>query len=122
MVRFITAIIVVISLLVTPSMMTSDSHNPFALAIAEEQRHADLSAEVFGNGHSHDFGLEEEKQVGHQHGHNPVDHSHEIQLIPPALLNTLGILPQLWNAALFPSKPQGRNFRLERPPKVVLLS
>lgn len=121
-VRFITAIAVILSLMATLLMTSSTSHNPFALASAEKLRHAELSAEISDHGHSHDFGFEEEKQAGHLHGHNSVDHSHETQDIPPEVLLALVHIPQAWRPTPPQSKPLKYSFLLERPPKLSFAS
>ncbi|MFW7342575.1 hypothetical protein V0R37_13685 [Pollutimonas sp. H1-120] len=121
-VRFITAIAVILSLLATLPMTRSTSHDPLALASAEKLRHTELSAELSDHGHSHDFGLEEEKQTGHLHGHNSADHSHETQDIPPEVLVALAHMPQIWHPAPPQSKPLKYSFLLERPPKFGFVS
>lgn len=52
-------------------------HNPYALAVAEASRHAELSAATRDHGHSHEEGDTSERQPGHVHGHDPGDHVHE---------------------------------------------
>ncbi|MFW7342388.1 hypothetical protein V0R37_12715 [Pollutimonas sp. H1-120] len=117
-IRFITAIAMILSILATLPMAHSTSHDPLALAYAEKLRHAELPVvEISDHGHSHDFGLEEEKQAGHLHGHNSVDHSHEIQNLPPEVLVALAPIPQTWYPVSSPSKLPHHSFLLERPPK-----
>ncbi|PLC48099.1 hypothetical protein CR159_20155 [Pollutimonas subterranea] len=120
--RFITAIAMILSILLTLPMAQSASHNPLALASAEKLRHAELSVEISDHGHSHDFGLEEEKQAGHLHGHNPVDHSHEIQNLPPEVAVALASIPQTWDLVPSLSKLPHHSFLLERPPKAGFLT
>lgn len=121
-VRLITAIAVILSLFATLPMIRSTSHDPLALASAEKLRHTELSAETSDHGHSHDFGLEDEKQIGHLHGHNSADHSHEIQDIPPDVLVALARILHMWHPAPPQSKPLKYSFLLERPPKLGFVS
>lgn len=121
-VHIITAIAVILSILATLTMASSASHDPFALAAAEKQRHAELSAEISHHGHSHDFGHEEEKRAGHLHGHNSVDHSHETQNLPPEVLIAVAHIPRIWRPAPSPSKSPEYSFLLKRPPKLGFVS
>jgi hypothetical protein len=52
---------------------TASLHNPAVLQAIEQVRHASL----VDKDHVNDEGLEEEREPGHIHGHNPADHSHE---------------------------------------------
>lgn len=119
--RLVIAVAVTVGMLLSP-VGTSASHSPAALAEAEASRHAELTTQLADHGHVHDDGAEDEQNPGHSHGHNPADHSHETP-------NTLSLLKA-------PAPPVGRTwhfsppdavdldttFRLERPPRSILVA
>lgn len=118
-VRVITLVVVILSLMAISARAISSSHDPFALALAEMQRHVDLPLTASDHGHTHALGLEEERQAGHLHGHNSFDHTHEVQNLPPEISQSLGSLSRVWRPAPYPPAPQARNFRIDRPPKIA---
>ena len=85
--RSITAALnLVIAIAITVGALLSSAHvvaghNTYAVAVAvaEANRHAEMSAvaDAVDHGHSHDDGETAEKQPGHVHGHKPGDHIHE---------------------------------------------
>lgn len=105
-----------------PHAAHSPSHDPIALAVAEAERHAQLEAEIAEHGHSHDEGEDHERAAGHTHGHNPADHSHETPTTPSGGAHVVPALAQTW----VPKPPHaahlGTIFRLERPPKPIVIA
>ncbi|WP_163001475.1 hypothetical protein [Pannonibacter phragmitetus] len=105
-----------------PHANHSQSHDPVGLAKAESQRHAQLDAEIAEHGHSHDDGEEHEQVAGHSHGHNPADHSHDIPTTPPGSATILSTYVRTW----VPMPPQtahiGASYRLERPPRPIVIA
>lgn len=98
----------------------SMSHMTVNAEAAEQTRHAEL-ASARDHGHSHDDGELEEQRTGHNHGHNPADHSHET----PHLISHLYLVHCDTNRIHFVSIPETielcGSFRLDRPPKPVSL-
>jgi hypothetical protein len=74
--RFFLALTLTLGMQVSAANI-SVSHLPVSEELIEQARHAALSIEVDGHGHSHEDGEIDEQHVGHNHGHNPSDHSHE---------------------------------------------
>jgi hypothetical protein len=105
-----------------PHATHSPSHDPAALAAAEAERHAQLEAEIAEHGHSHGDGEEHEQVAGHSHGHNPADHSHETPTTPPGSAPVVPALVRTW----VPMPPQtahiGARYRLERPPRPIVIA
>ncbi|NNE23896.1 MAG: hypothetical protein HKN11_14940 [Rhizobiales bacterium] len=95
------------------------SHLPGHLEAMEQIRHAELTLEITEHGHSHDDSEFEEQHVGHVHGHNAADHSHETPHVPPLTSLFWNISPDthLVYATLRPDL----NVRdpLERPPRPI---
>jgi hypothetical protein len=56
---------------------TAVPRNSMALAAAEAMRPAESSAHVPHHGHVHEDDVDGQQSLGHTHGHNPADHSHE---------------------------------------------
>ncbi|MEQ9069309.1 MAG: hypothetical protein RLO18_21425 [Gimesia chilikensis] len=96
------------------------SHSAVNAEAAEQARHAELASAI-DHGHSHDDGELEEQRTGHDHGHNPADHSHET----PHLIAHQYLVHRDTNRLQFVSIPEtvelGASFRLDRPPKPVFL-
>lgn len=119
--RFVVAFTMALGMVLSPTGR-SVSHNPIALAVAEAARHAELAAQVEAHGHAHDDGLAGEQSPGHAHGHNPADHTHESA--SAALDFAQPVLPirRMWQAypPLFANLESG--FRLERPPKPIVIA
>lgn len=105
-----------------PHAAHSPSHDRIALAVAEAERHAQLETEIAEHGHSHDDGENHERTAGHSHGHNPADHSHETPTTPRGTASALQALVPAW----VPRPPQtahlGTSYRLERPPRPIVLA
>ncbi|WP_222872662.1 hypothetical protein [Hankyongella ginsenosidimutans] len=101
---------------------TSTSHNPVALAAAEAARHAELAAQIEAHGHSHDDGEADERSPGHSHGHNPADHSHETASTLPDFTQPVPPIGRRWLD--YPPSVAALEtlFRLERPPRPILLA
>ena len=105
-----------------PHASDSSSHDPVALAVAEAERHAQLETGIAEHGHSHDDGEEDERVAGHSPGHNPADHSHETPTTPPGIAAAVPPLLRTW----LPMPPQtahlGASYRLERPPRPIVIA
>ncbi|MBB6012387.1 hypothetical protein HNR59_001732 [Aquamicrobium lusatiense] len=97
------------------------SQNPTALA-TEAKRHVQPEVEMAEHGHSHEDGEEHEQAAGHSHGHNPADHSHETPTAPPASAPVVPALARTW----VPMPPHvahlGTSYRLERPPRRIVIA
>lgn len=105
-----------------PHAAHSPSHDPVALAAAEAERHALLEAQIAEHGHSHDDGEEHEQVAGHTHGHNPADHSHETPTTPPG---GAPVVPALVEAIVPMARETahlGTTYRLERPPRPIVIA
>ncbi|WP_298018219.1 hypothetical protein [uncultured Castellaniella sp.] len=121
-IRFSIVFSIILSIFAALPTVVSTSHDPSALSTAERLRHIELPMEIFGHGHSHNLGLEDERSIGHLHGHNATDHSHETHNLPPDAFIPLVHIPQIWYpTSLYPIYPE-RNFILERPPKLTFSS
>lgn len=81
--RVATVIAVALAMLSAPAGRSA-SHDPLALAAAEAERHAQLTAEIAAHGHVHDDGDLDERSPGHAHGHDSADHLHDKAGAPPA--------------------------------------
>lgn len=95
------------------------AHNPGTLGRVQVERHATLKTQQSGEDHVHDDGSVEERVSGHQHGHNPGDHSHEtaraaqtFTVIAVSAYNSLHALSDRF-------VHQGVATTLERPPKPI---
>jgi len=103
-----------------PHATHSPSHDPVVLAAAE--RHAQLEAEIAEHGHSHADGENHERMAGHSHGHNPADHSHETPTTPSGSAPAVLALIPAWA----PTPPEtvhiGATYRLERPPRPIVIA
>jgi hypothetical protein len=98
---------------------TASLHNPEILQAIEQVRHASLADGAVDKDHVHDEGLEEERQPGHVHGHNPADHSHET-------MGSAVMLAELGCTKVTASRSEPHQniygepfFRLDRPPRHV---
>ncbi|TGV05499.1 hypothetical protein E4695_16125 [Alcaligenaceae bacterium 429] len=118
--KLFSVFLIMLSLLAVPSVGQTNSHNPLALAFAEKQRHSELAATAASEKtHTHEVGLNEETYSGHQHGHNPADHSHETKSFAAEFCYITKSAPQLWVLAPAQAKPINLNAPLERPPKLL---
>ena len=80
---------------------------------------AATALEVAEHGHSHDDGDVEEQNVGHFHGHNAADHSHETPHVP-AFTSMIGnTLPDTHLIYAIVQPDLSVRTPLERPPKPV---
>lgn len=98
------------------------SRDPIALAVVEAERHAELQTEIAEHGHSHDDRENHARMAGHSHGHNPADHSHETPTTPPGSAPAVLALIPAWA----PTPPEtvhiGTTYRLERPPRRIVIA
>lgn len=80
---------------------------------------APLSAQIDDHGHSHDEPGTDDQDAGHQHGHNPADHSHDKLDLPRLGADVAAASIDVLNAvSQVPAHP-GPYFPFERPPKVI---
>ncbi|WP_324345926.1 hypothetical protein [Thiomonas arsenitoxydans] len=102
------------------SSATSLSHDPLhASTHAQAFEGADVDIEPVGHGHSHeDF---EDKGGSHQHGHNPVDHSHDKPNVPRTHAMGVPSLSNHWIAEQDRLAHPAPCACLERPPKRLLI-
>lgn len=119
--RLVIAVAMTIGMLLSP-MGSSTSHNPVALAAAEAARHAELAAQIEAHGHSHDDGEADEQSPGHSHGHNPADHTHETASTLPDFAPPVPPIGRRWLAHPPSVADLETRFRLERPPRPILLA
>jgi hypothetical protein len=105
-----------------PPIGRSMSHNPIAQAAAEAARHAELAAQIEAHGHTHDDGEADEQSPGHSHGHNPADHTHETASTLPGFAHPAPPIGQRWRPVPSFFADLGTRFRLERPPRPILLA
>ena len=99
----------------------SVSHLQANAELAEQARHAELSVELDDHGHSHDDGEINEQHVGHDHGHNPTDHSHETPHLLAHLYSLGRDVKRIRFADIPESSELGTLVRLDRPPKSISL-
>jgi uncharacterized protein involved in copper resistance len=119
--RFVIAVAMTIGMLLSP-MGSSASHNPVALASAEAARHAELAAQIEAHDHSHDDGEVDEQSPGHSHGHNPADHTHETASMLSGIAQPAPSIGRSWLAYPPSFADLETRFRLERPPRPILLA
>lgn len=84
------------------------------------ERLAQFEDEIAEHGHSHDEVTDREQ--GHTHGHNPADHSHETPTAPPGDGPALQTLLPAWITVAPQAAHIGASYRLERPPKLIVLA
>ncbi|MER9210462.1 hypothetical protein NKI54_00070 [Mesorhizobium sp. M0663] len=97
----------------------STSHDPIAIATAVE-RHGGAAAQIEDHGHAHDDGVSDEQSLGHFHGHNAADHSHETASTPSDFAPTVPQLERGWLNYPLTFVDPDTTFRLERPPRPIL--
>ncbi|MBN8958738.1 MAG: hypothetical protein J0H17_19555 [Rhizobiales bacterium] len=105
-----------------PHTARSPSLDPIALAVAEAERHVQLETKIAEHVHSQDDGEDHERAAGHTHGHNPADHSHET---PATALDGARVVPafvRTWVPKPTHAAHLGTIFRLERPPKPIVIA
>lgn len=119
--RLVVAFAMALGVLLSP-MGSSASHNPTALAAAEAARHAELAAQIEKHGHSHDDGEADEQTFGHTHGHNPADHTHETASTLPGFAQPSPPIGRSW--LVYPPSFDDLEirFRLERPPRQIVIA
>lgn len=117
---FILALALALGMLVS-AVSISLSHLPVSAKLAEQARHAELSTEAGGRGHSHDDGEIDERLVGHNHAHDPSDHSHETQHLFVHLYSNCQKVTGVNFIDIPQSNELGAFSRLERPPKSISL-
>ena len=120
--RWVVACVVITTLLALTRIYVV-SHNPVAVVELEQQRHTALMVQVGEapvHGHSHDDGTSDEQQSLHQHGHTPIDHTHEIA-VPIHYGKVLRHSRSGWSSAP-PQFLHGLfHAPLERPPKPIII-
>jgi hypothetical protein len=100
----------------------SPPHDRKAYPAAESDRYAQLEAEIAEHGHSHDDGEEHERAADYSHGHNPADHSHETPTTPPRSAPVLPAMIRSWMPMPPHAADLGASYRLERPPKPIVIA
>ena len=100
----------------------STSHNPIALVSAETSRHAELAAQVEENGHADGDGVADEQSPGHDHGHNQADHTHETASAAPDFAQPVNPIDRMWHAHPPSFVDLDIGFRLERPPRPIVIA
>lgn len=91
----IISLAVIISMQVS-AIRVSISHLPNKIEAAELTRHSQLTILQNNHGHIHNDGEVAEQQVGHDHGHNETDHSHEMLYKVAYLFLSKPILAKNW--------------------------
>jgi len=108
-------------ILVLPQIHSGD-HNSIASLEAGIERHQSLGFEVLDElPHAHENGTHEESHLGHQHGHNSADHTHN-----PLYISSQNIWTEPNRRAesieyIFSYTPP-TPFLWQRPPKLTLAS
>lgn len=120
-IRTIVAFVVAVGLLLGP-LRTLAAHDPISLAVAEAQRHAELATEWQDHGHSHDDGSEDEQSIGHTHGHNPGDHSHETPDEPPSFFAAFPMMRDGWQAVTVKLPAPQASPDFQRPPRSIFVA
>lgn len=118
--RLFLALALTLGMLIS-AVSVSVSHLPVNAELAEQTRHAELSVEVGDHGHSHDDGEIEEQRAGHDHGHNPADHSHETPHLLADFYSTGPETARIHFIEIPQSNELGALARLDRPPKSISL-
>lgn len=119
--RIVVAFTMALGMLFAP-VGSSASHNPIALAAAEEARHAELVAQLDAHDHAHDDGVADEQSPGHSHGHNPADHTHETASAAPNFAQPVFPIGRSWQAHPPSLADIEAGFRLERPPRAIIIA
>jgi hypothetical protein len=112
------AVLLILALLIAPglgsSILGASLQTP-----AVQHTAADLSG-VDDHGHHHDDGKAGTDALGHLHGHDPADHSHQVGFVPQVPAQVAPSTSREWPgdtpSVVAPSTPDG----IERPPKPVL--
>lgn len=99
------------------------THNSAALAQAENQRAAAHAVADPDHGHVHEDGdIGDHQRTGHWHGHDPADHTHDtatpVRLRSPTRL----IVTRMFGLAPLTGVAPNPHFRLDRPPRRLLVS
>lgn len=115
------ALAVTLSLSLT-SVFMARSHDARALAEAQLKRHAELTIQLSTHGHSHDDGTADERSLGHLHGHNGGDHTHETPSAAAIAIVDYGSAGNDWSANDFVPHFPRPQFLLDRPPRVSVLA
>ena len=116
--RLALALALALGLLSSP-VGNSDSHNPAALAVAKTAKHAELAMQV--DAHSHDDADYDEQERGHSHGHNPADHSHGTAGALACFDQPTARTSRTWLASPHLFASVEASFRLERPPRPIVI-
>lgn len=76
-----------------------------------------LAAQSGGHGHSHDNSETDDRNAGHQDGHQATDHSHDKPGVSFGYFHAVRSLPDIWSAAPPVHIHSAPCFCIERPPK-----
>lgn len=119
--RHLVSIIVVnalcLGLLMLPGYITT-SHLAVPSQSEEAARHqALIPVEAADHGHSHDDGEDFEQQAGHDHGHDPADHSHQVMIVSHINFENVKLGPEAPVELVADLVLLETNFGIDRPPK-----
>ena len=101
------------------SQYTSHGHTTQRLHLSDHGTlaHASESGAEADHGHTHQATETPANFSGHDHGHNPFDHSHETQHPPPDLTIKYLTAVHPWDNGINIRQPLGSVERVERPPR-----
>lgn len=116
--RTAAALLVALAVLFAPAGRSS-SHDPLAVATAEAERHAELSAGIEPHGHAHDDGQWDEQAPGHSHGHNAGDHLHDKAGVPPTFALAALVTRDVTLTGRVDAGREGPPPSFKRPPRSV---
>jgi hypothetical protein len=119
--RLVIVVTMALGMLLSP-IGSSASHNPMALADAEAYGHAELAAQSGAHGHSHDNDVTGEQSPGHAPGHNPADHTHETASVLPCFAQPMLQASRTWVSWPLAFGDLETPFRLERPPRQIVIA
>lgn len=119
--RFVIAVAVGVGMALLPV------GNPASVAVmdmmeAETACHAERQLELSDHGHAHDAEMDDEQKVGHLHGHDPADHSHETPHTLTPLKSGAPAIGRDWFAHASAITDPGMVFRLDRPPRTAFVT
>jgi hypothetical protein len=120
--RVFIIISIVFGLLASASI-GSASHGPDLWTQSEAARHLKLATvDAHEVEHSHEDGEVVERMLGHMHGHDPADHSHQTGFVAQADCD-FGLRPaKSWNSRAHVMPKQKAGEGILRPPKSVLVA
>lgn len=103
-------------------------HDAMSLTQTVEGRHAQHEAAIADHGHSHDDKDKDKDKddngsvAAHTHNHNPADHSHETPTAPEGIAACVPPFVRSWLPVLPSNATAGAIYRLERPPRSIVIA